>query len=394
MGIFDRIFHKQQAKMAAEFFETLTGYTPIFTSWGGQIYESELCRSAVHAFATHASKLLAVVEGSAAGSYRNILTQKVNPWQTPSQFLYRLATILEVYNTAFILPIFEDESIVGYFPALPQKVVAQEAKDGSQWYEYTFANGQIGTLRAEEVGIITKFQCKNDLYGESNRALDPTMELMNIQNQGIVEGVKSAATFRFMAKLSNFAKPEDIAKEQKRFTKENFAQESGGGVLLFPNTYSELQQITSKPFVIDAEQQRLIKENVYDYFGTNADILQNKAVGDKWSAYYEGKVEPFAIQVSEVMTNMTFHGRAQSYGNKIMWTANRLQYMTNQDKLSVSAQMADRGIMNRDEIREIWNMPPLPNGQGQAYTIRGEYYLLNEDGSVTKKGDDLTSGDK
>ena len=42
--------------------------------------------------------------------------------------------------------------------------------------------------------------------------------------------------------------------------------------------------------------------------------------------------------------------------------------------------MADRGIMNRDEIREIWNLPPLPNGQGQAYTIRGEYYLLNEEG--------------
>ena len=76
----------------------------------------------------------------------------------------------------------------------------------------------------------------------------------------------------------------------------------------------------------------------------------------------------------------------------LMATANRLQYMSNTEKLNVSAQMADRGIMNRDEIREIWNLPPLPDGQGQAYTIRGEYYLLGSDGSVTKKGDDLTSG--
>lgn len=30
--------------------------------------------------------------------------------------------------------------------------------------------------------------------------------------------------------------------------------------------------------------------------------------------------------------------------------------------------------MNRDEIREIWNLPPLPNGEGQAYIIRGEYH--------------------
>ena len=48
--------------------------------------------------------------------------------------------------------------------------------------------------------------------------------------------------------------------------------------------------------------------------------------------------------------------------------------MSNADKLNVSAQMADRGIMNRDEIREIWNLPPIEDGSGQLYIIRGEYY--------------------
>ncbi len=70
-----------------------------------------------------------------------------------------------------------------------------------------------------------------------------------------------------------------------------------------------------------------------------------------------------------------------------MATSNRLQYMTTTEKLNVSSQMADRGIMNRDEIRDIWNLAPLPDGQGQAYTIRGEYYLLNEDGTYTKVSD-------
>lgn len=217
------------------------------------------------------------------------------------------------------------------------------------------------------------------------------MELINIQNQGITEGVKSAATFRFMAKLNNFTKPEDLAKERKRFTRENLQGEEGG-VLLFPNTYSEIQQIKSSPFVVDAEQMQAIKENVYDYFGVNSDILQNKAYGDAWSAFYEGAIEPFAIQMSDVMTKMLFTERERASGAFLMATANRLQYMSNTEKLNVSAQMADRGIMNRDEIREIWNLPPLPNGQGQAYTIRGEYYLLDADGSTTGKGDGLTSG--
>jgi len=53
--------------------------------------------------------------------------------------------------------------------------------------------------------------------------------------------------------------------------------------------------------------------------------------------------------------------------------------MTNADKLNVSAQMADRGLMTRNEIREIWNLPPLPEPLGSQLPIRGEYYNANDE---------------
>ena len=131
---------------------------------------------------------------------------------------------------------------------------------------------------------------------------------------------------------------------------------------------------------------REIRTNVYNYFAVNEDILQSKAYGDAWAAFYESVIEPFAIQFSETMTQAMFSDRERAQGSLLMASSNRLQYMTTTEKLNVSSQMADRGILNRDEIREIWNLPPLPNGQGQAYTIRGEYYLMNEDGSFTREG--------
>jgi hypothetical protein len=131
-----------------------------------------------------------------------------------------------------------------------------------------------------------------------------------------------------------------------------------------------------------------IRTSVYNYFGVNEDVLQSKAYGDSWAAFYESVIEPFAIQFSETMTQAMFTDRERAQGSLLMATSNRLQYMTTTEKLNVSSQMADRGILNRDEIREIWNLPPLPDGQGQAYTIRGEYYLMNEDGSFTREGTD------
>jgi hypothetical protein len=122
----------------------------------------------------------------------------------------------------------------------------------------------------------------------------------------------------------------------------------------------------------------LINKGVYKYFMVNEDILMNRAYGDKWTAFYEGAVEPFAIQFSEVMTRMLFTFNEQTRDNRVIATANRLQYMSNTEKLNVSSQLADRGILNRDEVREIWNLSPLPDGEGQEYIIRGEYYNATE----------------
>ena len=393
MGLLSKIFAKISIPKGQQgFFATLNGYAPVFTSWGGQIYESELIRAAINARATHISKLAVKTQGSAQPKLQTRLKNGPNEWQTWGQFLYRLSTILDIQNTAFIVPVINEfGETIGMYPVLPSLCAIVQYND-VPWIRYQFRNGQTAAIEMSRCGIMTKFQYSDDFFGESNTALTPTLELIDIQNQGIKEAVKTSASFRFMARVKNFAKPEDLAKERKRFTKKNLQGE--GGVLLWPNTYDEIQQIKSTPFVVDAEQMRNIQQSVYSYYGVNDDILQNKAYGDAWAAFYEGAIEAFSIQFSDVATKMLFTERERTSGALLIATANRLQYMSNADKLNVSSQMADRGIMNRDEIREIWNLPPLPNGQGQAYTIRGEYYLLGTDGSVTKKGDGLTSGAK
>lgn len=381
MGLFDALF-KNRPKVKGKYegtFKLLNGYTPHFTTWGGNVYESELIRAAINARATHISKLKVETQGSARPALQNKLKHGPNQFQTWSQFLYRLSTILDIHNTAFICPVYDEfGEPSGMYTPLPSRCEIMQYNN-VPYLRYEFGNGDHAAIELDYCGIMNKFQYKHDFFGETNHALFPTMDLIHIQNQGIEEGVKSAASYRFMAQLSNFAKAEDLAKERKRFTEENFSAEAGGGgMLLFPNTYNNIKQIDVKPWVIDADQMKAIQDNVYEYFGVNEDILQNKAYGDKWAAFYEGGIEPFAVQFSEVCTKMLFTLREQTQGNRVMATANRLQYLSNTEKLNVSSQMLDRGIMNRDEIREIWNLPPLPNGEGKAYVIRGEYWNANE----------------
>ena len=355
---------------------------PHFTRWGGSIYESELIRAAINARATHISKLDVRIQGAAKPTLQTKLAHGPNEYQTWSQFLYRLSTILDVHNTAFIVPVYDQYGEPsGIYAPLPRKCEVVQYND-VPYLRYEFSWGDKAAIELNYCGVMTKMQYRDDLFGESNHALLPTMDLIKIQNQGIEEGVKNSASYRFWGRISNFTKHSDLVLEQQRYSEENFSKDAkGGGLLLFPNTYTDLHQIESKPFVISADQMTAIKQSVYDYFGVNEDVITNKAYGDAWAAFYEGCVEPFAIQFSEVMTRMLFTYREQSQGSLVMATANRIQYMSNSDKLAVSAQMADRGLMTRNEIREIWNLPPLPDNIGNQLPIRGEYYNVGDESS-------------
>ena len=388
MGLFDLIFKPKEverAREAHEYFRTLTAYRPHFTTWHGSIYESDLVRSAIDARARHISKLKVELHGAGKPKLQTRLRLQPNNWQTWSSFLYRCSVILDCQNTLVICPVYDSYmEVVGYYPILPKRCEVVEY-EGEPWLRFKFHDGRVASDKFSNCIVLTKFQYDSDFFGASNSALEPTMKLIHVQNQGIEEAVKNGATFRFMARVNNFSLPDDLAKERKRFNENNLKADDDGGLLLFPNTYSDIKQIDSKPYTVSDAENNNIRTSVYNYFAVNEDILQSKAFGDSWSAFYESVIEQFAIQFSEAMTKTIFTDKERQQGSFVMATSNRLQYMSTADKLNVSSQMADRGILSINEIRDIWNLPPLENGDVRI--IRGEYY------KATSKLDDLAEGE-
>ena len=379
MSLFSDIFRPKQKDetnaVHSQIFKTLTAYRPAFHNWQGSIYESELIRAAINARARHISKLKFESQGAAKIGLQAKLKQNPNQWQTWPQFLARTSTILDIHNTAFIVPV-KDKSLTttGYYSVLPNKCELVEY-DNEIWLRYEFNTHEVGAVRLYECAVLTQHQYKRDFFGETNEALTPTLKMIDLNKQGIEEAIRNGATFRFWAKMNNFTKADDLKKEASRFGELSFSGDSDG-MLLFPNTYTDIHQYDQKPYTVDSDQIDQINKSVYNYFGVNEDVLQNKAYGDSWSAFYEGAIEPFAIALSDALTNAMFTERERATGNRVMFTANRLQYMSNADKLAVAAQLTDRGIFSINEAREVFNLPPVENGDTR--TIRGEYKNVND----------------
>lgn len=378
MGLFDYLFkNKKTREITGEYFRMLNGYSPVFSTYDGGVYEMDLTRTAINAFATHCSKLKPEMAGNAMRRLEHTLQYKPNEFMDTTKFIARLATILECEHTAFIAPV-EDRAgeLMGWFPLLPQNCEIIEAADGQLYLRYMFSSGQHGAIEFNRVGILTSHQYKDDLFGEDNSTLKPTMQLIQTSNEGIVNAVKNSANIRFMAKVANMLKPEDIKAERDRFTADNLSSDNTSGMIIYDSKFADLKQVESKPYAPNAVQMQLIQDNVCTHFGVSMDILQNKFSEESWNAYYEGKIEPFALQLSLVMSNMTYTPRELAHGNAITFSANRLQYASNATKLSVSTQLFDRGLITRNAVMDIWNMPHVEDGD--KYYIRKEYTEISE----------------
>ena len=383
MGIFDGLRKKEERKQLTEtYFRMINAYSPVFTSYNGGVYEMELTRAAIHAFAKNISKASPVLKGEKYKGLQRVLQTRPNNLMTTSQFLYKLATIYKAENNAFVIPLYEDRTagrIKGFFPVRGSdtkiKKVGSKLVLEFKMYPSSDAYGETHYIPYEEVGHLRNHYYRNDFYGENNDALRPTMELISTQRQGIIESVKQSANIRFMAKLSNTLKPDDLKAEQKRLRDINLSPDNNGGVFLYDNKYDDVKQVTSSPYNVDPKQSELIQNNVFNYFGTNVGVLQGTCSEQEWESYYESELEPFLIELSQVMTNMVYTEKEIETGSHIFWEASRMQYMSSKTKMELWQNGFDRGLFNHNDGLSMFHMPLKENGD--KYYIRLEYAEVN-----------------
>lgn len=374
-NLLNSIFHRPQIVATDGYFGTFTAYRPAFTSWQGGLYEAELTRSVIEAGADHVSKLKPEIAGSAKRNATKTLRLQPNPWQTTPQFLRRIWTILQVCETCIIVPVTNGYGEqVGYWPVLPSMCEAYDVR-GTCWLKLTFPDGTFTYVEWSKCGVLTRHQFRSDLFGDGTDALNPTLELLHAQNEAEQNAIKQGAAVRFIGKFAMNLDDEAQKKRQRDFNEQNLSVENAGGIAVYDRAFDNVQQVTPNSYTVDAAQMERIEKSVYRYFGTNEDIVLNRADEETFNSYYEGRIEPFAVQLGTVLTAMTFTPLEIANGNEITFSANRLEFASNQTKLQVATALFDRGIWCGNQVADVFQSAHYEGGD--THVIRGEYIDLN-----------------
>ncbi len=391
MAFLDKLLNRKKEPAKAERVEVMSGSPAIFTPFSGDAYESDIYRAAVDAIARNAAKLrgthviILEQQRKPGDNYLNrILQVRPNPYMTAYDLLYKLVTHYYLYNNAFAY-LQKDEK--GYLQAIwPLRPISMEyiTDPTEQLYcKFIFKGGHTVILPFSEVFTVRRFFNSNDLLGDTNTAILPTLDLAHTQNEGMENAIKANATIRGILKYNQVLAPEKLKAEKEAFINDYLTVTNSGGIAAL-DSKAEYIPLEVKPTAIDEKQLEAVKKKIYEYLGISEKIVNSTYTEDEWAAFYESVIEPLAVQFSLEFTDKIFTQREQAFGNSIIFEANRLQFASNATKTNIIKELMPLGLFTINQALDILNLPPVEDGDRRLQTLnvvnaeKADQYQLNQ----------------
>jgi HK97 family phage portal protein len=364
-SLFKLIFGKEkQAPITSQFLQMLNNFNPTFTTFDGNIYDSKVARQCIDRIATYCAKMVPKhIKGSINNevnlSINQMLQNKPNPFMNTYDFIYKIISNLYTDSNAFVYIHKADGYIKGFYPVLASSYQLYQNESGEIYLQFNFINGQTYYIPYLELIHLRLFYNKDDLFGSKSNVLSTDLQTSVTASEGIANAVRTSNNLKGILKFTNsMLKEKDIKASKDAFVRDYLNLENTSGIASL-DAKAEFQEVNIKPITLDKAQLEQVNNNVYDYFGISEKIVRNEFTDVDWNAFYEGVIEPRAMQLSYEFTNKIFSNEAIQNGNKIIFTTNRLQYQGLDKKKQVLEIALPYGLLTKDLALEILDLPPI-----------------------------------
>ena len=371
-GLFESIFGKHSTSGSnLPAFRLLSSYDSSFTPFNGRAWDIGTVRAAVDAWARNAAKIQPRHIRRAGGrretvhdSLERILQVRPNPYMTAYAFYYRVAAQFVVYNNAFILPVFDGGKLTALYPINASRVDLVEDM-GGMYARLTFATGNVYTVPYEHLVHLRRHYLDNDIFGDDNRPLLPALETADAFNQSMSKFAKLVSVIRGVLEAMTVTKQEDLKARRDEFVRDNFSMEANGSGVIITDSKHKYTPIQQKETPIPTGQLEFVRREIYDYFGMNEAIVQNKATPEEMDAFYRGQLVPFYMQLAQGLTNAIFTEREQSFGNEVLCEMDRIQFETLDKRVEAAQFLTNIGALELDQVLEVFGFPPIGGEEGK-----------------------------
>lgn len=343
-------------------------FSSMFSSFGTDMYANDTVRSCIRTLAEHTSKAnVKVVRRMPSGSVetdkrlQRLIQYRPNLYMNGKDFLYKVRTLLEINNIAFIYIMRDDVNrCVGLYP-MPKAEYEALEYEGNLFIRFRFDSGVVMTHAWDDLAVLRKDYNGSDIYGDANNAILTSLQLLTTTNEGMANAIKSTANLRGILKSTKAMLSEaDVKKSKERFVSDYMSLTNTSGIASLDAT-QDFTPIELKPAIANYKSVEDLRMNIHRYFGVSEDMVLSQADADQREAFYESRIEPVLLALGLELSYKIFSDRELSFNNEVVFEANRMAYMSQEQKMALVA-MVDRGAMTPNEWREALNLAPIDGG--------------------------------
>lgn len=365
----------------------------------GSLRENEIVGAIANTIASNVGKLAPqVIRKDARGiTVKNdrisrLLNLRPCPEASTYDFLYRMASDLVYTSNAFAVIFYNDDftDVLRIQPVTVRSHRVFEDEYGRVFFRFVWDyDGVEYTLPYEFViHVKARYNKKRFLGTSPDGDLRESVELLQTTYDGIKNVIKNSASLRGYLKYNNFIDEDELKEKVRDFQSAYMSAENEGGIAGLDNEL-DFHEINQQPRQIPVAQVAFFRDNIYRYYGVNEKVLTGSYTEAEWNSFYESVIEPIAIQLSLEFTFKLFTERERGFGNKIVFTANRLQYATLQTRAAIGKDLFDRGVITINEYRELMYMQQIEDGDVRMVSLN---FVKADDQSLYQTGKDDGEG--
>ncbi len=322
------------------------------------------------------------------------------PEMSTYDFLYKMASDVVYTSNAFAIIFYSDDftEITRIQPVTVRSHRIFEDDIGNLFFRFVWDyDGKEYTVPYQSViHIRARYDKKRFLGTAPEDDLRNSVDLLETTYDGIKRVIKNSASLRGYLKYNNFADDNELKQKAKEFQQAYMTSENEGGIASLDSTY-DFHELTSQPRQIPMTQVSFFRDNMYRYYLMNEKILTSTYTENEWNSFYEQDIEPFAIQFYLEFTFKIFSEKQRGFGDRIIFTSNRLQYASLQVRASIGKDLFDRGAITTNEYRDLLYLEPINDGDERMISlnyVKVEDQSLYQTGKGNKKEDNKAEKDK
>ena len=400
--------------------EVLSDSRAVFSSFGNDIYFSDLVANCLDRIAAEISKIdvVSVIAKDDSISRQNddisrLFKYQPNPLQTSKDFLASCEWLRRKFMNAFIYPQYETftsasgqevRRYTAFYPLAPVNAELGHFEDGRWAIKFFWRDGSADTLPYDSV-IHMKWRRGTSLLmggGNDFGAVDDSNTLRSLKTldeilQGLPKMIASSLNLNGVLTVKTIVEKKALEDAAKDFESRIYKSDSGIVAVGLEGDYKPI----NKAFpAIPENVLKFLKDIIRERYGVSEAILSGDFDGKQHAAFYQTCLEDFLIEFEQAFTERLFTQREKDVGHRIKCYYARVSYMDAAEKRELAQLARDTGLMTLNEIRELYGMAPIEGGDrrlqslnyinaldADKYQAHMSYLFSGSDGSASSASD-------